>query len=293
MRKLLLAVGALLLFAAAPVFAQGQQGNIIPQNSNPIHRIGSNYFASSYSAWQAVVITGNSTTGAGVSIVVAPQGGGASGVITLADGTNVPLASVFNTATPVYVNDANAETFTPSGVSIAPCTAGNLGVGGSGICATITGTIANTHGQGALLQSGDGGIEEAITDAGQNSGGTVYFERDCGLLTLSTSSTTSTAVNCQVPLNSVATMASVYVTTTITTAATYGVGFAGNTTLYIAACASLTAGLNCSAKNVAPAESATGTSFALSPVLVTTNANAGAGVVHLKVMGYSQVSSVK
>ena len=280
---------AMLALSALPSVAQ--QGPIVPANSNPIHRIGSNYYATGYSTWQAVIISGNTGTGAGTSIVVAPQGMGVGGVVGLQDGTSIPLASVFNTATPVFINDANAETFTPSGVTIGACPAGNLGVGGASICATITGTIANTHGQSAFVQSGDGGIEEAITDSQTNGGGLVYYERDCPVLTLSTGSTTSTTTNCSVPLNTVATGASVFVTTTITTAASYSVGIAGNTTTWISGCTALTAALNCSAKNVAPTETATGTSFALSAVLVTTNANAGAGAVHVKVMGYSQTSS--
>jgi hypothetical protein len=165
-------------------------------------------------------------------------------------------------------------------------------VGGSGNnCATITGTFNNTHGQSAQIVSGDGGIEEAITDAANNGGGQVNFEADCGRVTLNTGGTTTTTSQCQIPLNAVGTGASTYVTTTITTTATYSLGIAGSTTLFYTSCAALTAGTNCSAKNVAPTESASGTSFALTPVIVTANAASGAGVAHIKVWGYSQVSS--
>lgn len=291
MKNTLRSLAAILILTVAVCvsssFAQ-QTGNILKASSSPLHKFGSFYYAPAYSTWQASIISGNTSTGAGTSIIVAAQSNG----VTLNDGTVLPLATVFNTATPIYVGDANAETVTPTGVSIGVCPAGNLGVGGSGNnCATITGSFSNTHGQSALIYSGDGGIEEAITDAAANGGGQVNFEADCGRTTMNTGGVTTTTSQCQVPLNMVGTGASAYVTTTITTTATYSLGIAGTTTLFFTSCASLTAGLNCTAKSVAPTESATGTSFALTPVIVTANAASGAGVVHLKVWGYSQVPS--
>jgi hypothetical protein len=288
MRKVL---GSFAVILALSLAAFGQQyGNVLSQNSPPYHRFGSIFFAPAYSTWQATIISGNTTTGAGTSIIVAAAGQ----TVGLKDGTNLPLSTVFNTSTPIYVQDANAEVVTPTGVTVSTCPAGNLGVGGSGnACATITGNFANTHGQSALVVSGDGGIEEAITDAGLNGGGQVNFEADCGRVTMNTGGVTTTTTNCQIPLNAVGTGASTYVTTTITTTATYSLGIAGSTTLFYTSCASLTAGLNCSAKNVAPTESATGTSYALTPLIITANAASGAGVVHIKAWGYSQVQSVQ
>jgi hypothetical protein len=289
-----LAVSCALLLFAASAFAQVAPIGVVnpPLTLNKSHYVAGVFNGPAYATWQGIVVSGNSSTGAGQSIVVYPQGA-ANGVVTLGDGTTVQLNVVFNTSTPVTVDfgQGAGEVFTPSSVSFGGCPSGNLGVGGTSTCATLTGTIGNTHGQSALVGSGDYGVEEAIADAANNGGGLVYWERDCGNVTMNTGAATTTITGCSVPLNQIGMGASIFVKTTITTTATYSLGFASNLTLYLNACASLTAGLNCSAKSVAGVESATGTSFALSPLLITANAASGAGVVHVKAFGYSQVSS--
>jgi hypothetical protein len=264
-----------------PAFAQ----NIQPQNASPLHRVASVFNAPAYTTWTASIINGNSSTGSGTSITVATNSSG----VLLGDGTILPMATVFNTATPIFVNDANSETVTPTGVTIGACPAGNVGVGSSTLCATITGNFANTHGASAQVISGDSGIEEAVTDAQNSGGGQVYFEINCGLVTLSTSGATTTTT-CNIPATYVAMGGSVHVTTTITTSASYSVGTASNTTKFISACTALTAGTNCYGFTTSPTVS-TGTSVALTALLVTANATAGAGVIHLKVWGYVQAQS--
>jgi hypothetical protein len=277
-------IGVLLLFAGA-CFAQTYPGNY--QQNSVLHRVGGVFYSTAYSQWQAVVISGNTTTGSGTSIIVSSNGAG--GAINLTDGTPVSLATVFNTSTPVTINDANAETFTPSGVSIGACPAGNLGVGGSSTCATVTGTIANTHGQGALVNSGDLGIEEAITDAGNQGGGSVFWMVDTGIVTLNTGGLTTTTTT-KIPTTFTNMGASARVTTTITTSTNWAVGISGTTSAFCTANATLTAGTTCLANQVSPVS--VGTTQSLTAILITvTGANAGAGAVKVRLWGYTTVQA--
>jgi len=296
MRKLLGMLGALLLLAVAiPASLSAQQFGSVLGSATAIHRgdgVGT-FFAPAYSTWQAIVIQGNSTTGAGTSIIVVPQGGGPGGTITLQDGSAIQLASIFNTSTPIRVQDANAETVTPTGVTIAACSPGFLGVGSSNICVTITGNFSNTHGASAYVGSGDGGIEEAVADAGANGGGLVYWEADCGAVTLNTGGLTTTTTNCQVPLSFISMAGSAVVKTTITTATSFSLGTTTTTTAFVNGCTNLTAGLNCQQFQAAPTKVA-GASLALTPILITAaGGTPGAGVVHVKAFGYSQVNSAQ
>jgi hypothetical protein len=246
--------------------------------------VGNLYFSYGYTTWTSSIISGNTSTGAGTSIIVAAQSNG----VTLADGTVLPLATVFNTNTPIYVNDANAEVVTPTGVSISTCPAGNLGVGGSGTnCATITGNFANTHGQSAPVVSGDQGIFEAITDAGNAGGGLVYWVADTGIVTLSTSGLTTTTTT-KVPTNFLSMGSTARVTTTITTSANWAVGVSGSTAAFCTANSTLTAGTTCIANMNSPAT--VGTSQALTAILFTAGtSNAGAGAIKARVWGFSAV----
>lgn len=281
MKRKCMAVLSALLLSAAALFT-----GVPVQAQNPAHRVGNVYYSSGYSGWQATVISGNTTTGVGVSIIVALPGAGGSGVL-LADGSIIQLTSVFNTNTPILVNDANAETVTPTGVSIASCPAGNLGVGGSQNCATITGTFNNTHGQSALVTSGDAGVFEAITDAGANGGGLVFWIVDTGIVTLNTGGLTTTAT-AKVPTNFYNIGAAARVTTTITVTASWAVGIAGATGIFCSANATLTAGTTCLANQVAPAT--TGTTSALTAILITgATGNPGAGAVKARVWGWTPV----
>lgn len=285
-RRMLVAVSALLL-SAAGMFAQGTfPGN--PLQNSPLHRVGGVFNALSYSTWSSALISGNTSTGSGVSVVIFP--GSTTATETLADGSAVPLTVVFNTNVPVLVDvgQANAEVVTPTAVSFGPCPAGNLGVGGSATCATITGTFNNTHGQSAIVTSGDFGIEEAITDAGNQGGGTVFWMIDTGIVTLNTGGLTTTTTT-KVPATFYQQGSGARVTTTITTSANWSVGVSGATGAFCASNATLTAGTTCTP--VAGALTGTG-STALTAVLFTMGtSNPGAGALKARVWGYTPVSA--
>lgn len=277
-----LALAALL----APGFAaaQGTTG-VNPQVAALPHIVDGIFMAPAYATYGCGVLSGNTSTGAGTSIVVNCQGTG----VTLRDGSVLPFPTVFNTNTPVQIADSNAEVFTPTAASIAPCPAGNLGVGGSQNCVTLTGTIANTHGQSAPVISGDNGVFEAITDAGNQGGGVVFWQVDTGIVTLNTGGLTTTST-AKVPTNFYNAGASARVTTTITTTTNWAVGISGATGIFASANTTLTAGTTALANQAAPAS--TGTTSALTAILVTcTVANPGAGALKARVWGYTPVQA--
>jgi hypothetical protein len=274
-----LIAGLLLAFSGASL-AQN------PQSTATLHRVGGMFYSQGYVGWQAYVLSGNAATGS-QSIIVAAQGG--SGIIVLPDQTAVPLATVFNTNTPISLNDANAETVTPSAVTIGVCPAGNLGVGGSNQCATITATFSNTHGAGALVGTGDAGIMEAVTDAGNQGGGLVYWQVDTGIVTLNTGSVTTTTTT-KVPSPYISLGGSGRVTTTITTSTSWAVGVSGATTDFCTAQTTLTAGTTCNVVALtSPTSRGTG-AVALTAILFTMGTGApGAGAVKARVWGYTPV----
>lgn len=149
---------ALLLFAACAVVPISAQ------------TFSSSYDALGYS-WTGTILSGNSTTGSGTSIVVAGATG-ASGPQT-SNNTVVPWSTIFFSLTPILVNDANAEVLTPTSTSIGPCPSGNLGVGSGSTCVTITGSFANTHGQSAPVSDGTAGLQTALNIAQLAGGGQV------------------------------------------------------------------------------------------------------------------------
>lgn len=285
--KWLVVLSALLLSAAGALGQiQGAPGN--PYQQSLLHRVGGAFYAAGYNTWQANVISGNTTTGAGVSVIIYS---GPAGVETLADGSTLPLTTVYNTNVPIIVDygQANQETVTPTSVSVSGCPGGNLGVGGAAQCVTVTSTFNNTHGQSAIVVSGDFGIFEAITDAGNQGGGTVFWMVDTGIVTLSTVGLTTTTTT-KVPTTFINVGASARVTTTITTSTNWAVGIAGTTSAFCTANATLTAGTTCIANQVSPVS--VGTTNVLTPLLITvTGANAGAGAVKVRVWGYTAVQA--
>lgn len=275
----------------SPLAAAQTAPTIVPfgQNFGYQHRVGALYFAPAYATWQGTILTGNAATGS-QSIIVTANSGGVSGVASLADGYSVPLATVFNTNTPITIMDANQETVTPSSVS-APsgCPAGFIGVGSSTQCVTITATFANTHGASAPVVSGDAGIFEAITDAGNTGGGLVYWTADTGVVTLSTGGLTTTTTT-KVPSNFISMGASARVTTTITTSANWAVGISGSTAAFCTANSTLTAGTTCLANMNSPAT--VGTTQALTAILFTMGtSNPGAGAIKARVWGWTAVQA--
>lgn len=289
MKKLRVLLLGLAVAFAMPLFAQQQGPAFSPSESN-LHRVGGVYYALAYSTWRGTIIQGNAATGSGNSIIVA-------GPTALTDGVLLPAATVFNTNVPIYIQDSSnsglSETVTPSSVTVGPCPAGNAGLGsntgnGQG-CATITGTFNYLHGASAPVVSGDSGIEEAITDAGNNGGGNVFWVADTGIVTLNTGGTTTTTTTF-VPTLYINFGASARVTTTITTSASWAVGTASHTAQFCSADSTLTAGTTCVANQVAP--SVVGSSTALTAVLFTMGTSApGAGAIKARVWGYTPVSA--
>lgn len=250
------------------------------------HRMGAIFYAPCYATYQAQILSGNSASGSQTIIVFDAAGG--QGGVPLADGSTLPLAVFFNTNTPITINDNNAETVTPSSVSLGPCPSGFIGVGNVVQCAFVTATFSNTHGGSALVYSGDSGIEEAITDAGNQGGGDVYWQVDTGIVVLSTGGLTTTT-STKVPTTYYAGGASARVTTTITTSANWSVGVSGATASFCASNATLTAGTTCT--QAAPALVGTG-STALTALLFTMGtSNPGAGALKSRVWGYTPVSA--
>lgn len=278
---IVLAMFVVMLGAPRAVNAQ----NIPPQGEQRLdHKSSGIFSAPAYAYWRTQVISGNSATGSGQSIVVFAS------PLILADGYTPPAASLFNTNVPVTVGAGSVqETVTPSSVSIAACPVGTAGLSGNSQCATITGTFNNVHGYPEPVVSGDAGIMEAITDAATQGGGLVWWEVDTGNVTLSTTGLTTTSTT-KVPTNFESIGASAYVETTITTSTNWAVGISGSTSAFCTANSTLTAGTTCIANLNSPAR--VGSTNALTAVLYTvTGANAGAGVVKARVWGYTPVQS--
>jgi hypothetical protein len=103
-----------------------------------------------------IVVLGTSASGAGTVTVNKPT-------ITLGGNpVNGRSVSVYNTNAPISIgNGSNAETVTPSAVS-------NVFPGGT---TQITATFSNIHGSGCLITSGTVGLQEAINDCVNRSGG--------------------------------------------------------------------------------------------------------------------------
>lgn len=175
--------------------------------------------------------------------------------------------------------------------SVSNCNKGALALPGQPVVCTITlsaGTT-NAHAIGEPITSADNGIMEASQYAQETGGGNVYFLVDCGIIALSTSSTTTTST-CFVPNVFYNQGSGSRVTTTITTSASWAVGISNATSAFSTANSTLTAGTTSIANQPAIALSAISspTSNGLTAVLITAGTSAaGAGKVHVKVWGYS------
>lgn len=169
MKKLLSVITALLLLSGAS-FGQA----IFPQNASLSSHQGGTYYAAAYFTWEGRVISGNSSTGS-QSIIIAGAG---QGGVTMSDGTVISFNTIFSTLTPIIVDYGQGaqETVTPTAVSIGPCPSGNLGLGGSQNCVTITASFSNTHGQSALVKEGSFGVQTAINLAQALGGGLVVVD---------------------------------------------------------------------------------------------------------------------
>ena len=237
-----------------------------------------------YSQWGAFILSGNAATGA-QTITVCPA------IVALPDGRVIqPMAPANGVFVPLTIDSQSSalvETVTPTAYSLIGPQSGT----GNVPCAAITATFANLHSPSyATTQviSGDQGVLEAINDASNTGGGIVYWQADAGNVTLSTSSA-STTTPVSIPATFLAMGGSAFVKTTITTSASYSLGTSTTTTAFLSSCTSLTAGLTCSQFVTAPAKVSGGTG--LTPLLITANATAGAGAVHVRAWGYTMAQS--
>jgi hypothetical protein len=275
----IIALFALCVTLAASAMAQGPS---FTSAGSDISKIGGRvFFAQEYNlrAANVRVVGGNTATGS-QSITLS------TGSVKLQDGrTVVPFA----VNVPITIADGNQETVTITAVSnCVPTGQIQDPFNTQATLCTVTASFSNTHGAGALVLSGDGGFLEAMNDAGNNGGGQVFWSYDCGVVTLSTggaTTTISTGPCALVPKAWQNGGASVRVTTTITTSASYSVGITSSTAAFITSCTSLTAGTNCALFQTGPAAVAVSTS--IGTTLITANAAAGAGAVHLTIWGWT------
>ena len=109
-----------------------------------------------------ILVSGNTTTGAGSVIVVRSAQPNIPAQVKLPDGSYL---DPYATTTPITINDATPETVTPTAVSIN--TDGTV---------SITANLSHTHGQGAMIASGSIGLQEAINAASAAGGGVVVVD---------------------------------------------------------------------------------------------------------------------
>lgn len=272
------------MLSAALAF--GQANLTTPIKNFSSYQVGI-FDAASYN-YTTYVYSGSTGTGAYTISLYAPT-------ITLADGRQVLPFGFTAVATenvaipPITIGNPGSttqETVTPS--SVSGCNVQNQGAAAQGLC-QITATFTYAHGRGELVTSGDNGWQEAMNDAAANGGGQVRFSFDCGIITLSTSSATTTST-CLIPKDFINIGGSVHVTTTVTTSTSYSVGISGATAAFISGCTSLTAGLGCAGFQVSPTvvNGGAGTGDLL---ITAAGGTAGAGAMRVKVWGYSQAQS--
>jgi hypothetical protein len=273
MRKLLLSLVALLALSGVAA----AQGNPNTNGQSTLTHVGGWYVAQNYNYWALQINNASSVPAASPATFVLRQGS-----YSLPDGrVLVPYVGEIVNVGAGSVEEAVTLTAVSGCYQNAPVDS-----------CTISGNTSNAHGRGELVTSGTGGIGEAAADAANVSGGDVFFQLDCGPVTMNTggvTTTISTGPCANIPKTFINLGASVYVTTTVTTTASYSLGIASATTAFVTSCTALTAGTTCSQFVQAPAKTAQGAGFG--NLLVTANAASGAGVIHPVVWGYIGVQT--
>lgn len=266
-------IAAVLCLLAGVAFTQQTP---VPDPPTALSYSDGTYYANNFGKWQLQIA--NTIAANGTSILVN------AGYTTTPDGIQfVPFAvnERINVGT-----GSIAEIATISAVS--GCNAAAI-PGTSAVCTLTVGALTNAHNIGEPITSADNGIMEATAFASNTGGGVVFWKVDCGKITLSTSGLTTTST-CFVPNQFYNQGSASRVTTTITTSANWAVGIAGATAIFSSANSTLTAGTTAYANQASPATSTatSATSAGLTAVLITAGtSNAGAGVVHAKVWGYT------
>lgn len=270
MRKLL----SVLLLTLASCGIATAQGNPNTNGQSTLTHVGGVYVAQNYNYWNMVIDNANSVPAASPATFILRQG-----TFTMPDGrTMAPFVGEIVNVGAGTVQEAVTLTAVSGCFLNAPVDS-----------CTISGNTSNAHGRGELVVSGTNGIAEAIGDAANNGGGSVYWEVDCGPGVVISGGATTTITACKAPQYFTNLGESVYVNTTVTTAASYSVGITGAATAFATSCTALTAGTTCSQFNSAPAKTAVGSGFA--SVLITPNTTPGAGAIHVKVWGWTAAQS--
>lgn len=283
MKKYLAIALVAALSAAAIVLMLNPYHSKADTQLNNLSRPGGVYYSPVY-LWRGFTETSITVTGSSTTVVLGPS------VVSLPDGrTFHPFGAADNQLTPVVFDQgANAETITPTAVSVTTCpTSGDFAPPAQ--CVTFTGTFTNTHGPHTFIASGTQGINEAIADAGSNGGGMVYWEIDSGIVTLSTGSADTNMGTVSIPTRSVVLAASARVTTTIgTCAGGWGLGVTAATSNLTATNTTLTAGTTTDSSTLTTQPLATGA--AIIPIVHCTTSNASSGAMHAHFVGYKVVA---
>lgn len=271
--KRIASLAAVLTILAASLFAQ-QTPVPVPSVSQSFD---GTFYAPNFGKWSLQLGGTITATGSQAFLVNA-------GYTTTPDGIQfVPFA--VNERVTVGTG-STAETVTISAVSGCNATAPP---GQPPTCTVTATSFSNNHYIGEPVTSADNGIMEAVGYARNTGGGLVFFSVDCGVITLSTGSVTTTST-CYVPNLFYNGGSASRVTTTITTATGWEVGVTGALATFSTNLATLTAGTTAFTTQGTPAVAlvTSATAADLAAVIVTAAGGAaGAGAIHVKVWGYT------
>lgn len=191
MKRILTLLSAVLLLGSFTL-AQSSAGS-------SLSKVAGITVAGNYGKWKTRIATG-SASGTGVTYTLR------DGFVTTPDGRNfVPFLT---TVALTIGSGANQETLTPTAVS--GCT-----INAPLNSCVVTVTSTHDHLAGELVVSGDGGVFEAINDAGNAGGGMVQYHLH-ELVTLATGTTTTDTTANLEPANSLLFGVTGVVNTTIT-----------------------------------------------------------------------------
>lgn len=152
-----------------PAMAQQAVPTTVSTGSSNLSFVAGKFVADAYANYggnqAAEIYTGNAATG---SSTITIRGG----YIVLRDGRAVVPFAV---GVPFVVNDSTPELVTPTAVSGCYNSKG-MNQDGALVTCTVTASFTYTHGVGASISSGTGGIAEAALDASAFGGGVVVVQ---------------------------------------------------------------------------------------------------------------------
>lgn len=159
---------ALILFALLASYSAVAQSQIVPGNSTRFSNVSAGigkFVANEYGQYQGFIYTGNASTGSSTMTI-------RGGYAVLSDSRGVLPYAV---GVPLVINDSTPELVTPTSVSGCYKSQG-MNQDGITVTCTITASFSFTHGTGATVTSGTGGLSEAAYDAFLFGGGVVVIE---------------------------------------------------------------------------------------------------------------------